>query len=126
MKTFIRLMLAGSVFLGTCLVFGATKPRTYAVVGYYKGHPPRSEIVDSAAKEVGKKMLGAIPRTNPDDVDHIVQILFERDGRYKIYWDSLPLDRANLTNDLQRYAMDRTLAFEAQMENAAGHGRGSR
>jgi hypothetical protein len=126
MKTIIRLIVAGSVFLTTCLVFGTVKPRTYAVVGYYKGRAPSTELVDQAAKEIGKKMTGAIPQARPEDADQVVQILFERDGRYKIYWDSLPLERSNIANDLQRYAMDRTLAFEAQMENATGHGRGNR
>lgn len=126
MKTIIRLIVAGSVFLGTCLAFGTVKPRTYAVVGYYKGRAPSTELVDLAAKEIGKKMTGAIPLTNPDDADQVVQILFQRDGKYVIYWDSLPLEKTNLALDLPRYAMDRTLAFEAQMENATGHGRNNR
>jgi hypothetical protein len=123
MKTAIRLILAGSFFLGTCLAFGAPKQRTYAVVGYYKGRPPSLELVGLVAQEIGLKMKNAVPIANAHDADQVVQIMFHKDGRYKIYWDSLPLDMGRSSTDLQRYAMDRTLEFEARMENATGHGR---
>lgn len=123
MKITIRMFIVGMTLGASCLAFASDKAETYAVVGYFEGRMPAQALVDKAAKEIGEKMKGLAALPTGADADQVVQVLFKRDGTYRIYWDALPLNGARLGDGLSR-AKDRAyLAFEAQMENAAGHGR---
>ncbi len=104
----------------------APKTKTYAVRGFFNGTKPAPALLEKAAVEIGAKMKGAVQVQNPDDADHVVQVLFKR-GTYKVYVDALPLDGVKLGDGLDRYVTNVMLAFEGSRENAEGHGRaGSR
>lgn len=123
MKTAIRLLFAGVACGATCLAFGASKARTYSVVGFFEGRKPAQKLVDKAAVEIGRKMKDCTALPADTETDQVVQVLFKRDGTYRIYWDSLPLEGVSKGETLERYQHRVMLAFEMSRENLEGHGR---
>lgn len=123
MKTATRLFVAGLALGASCLACGANQERTYAVIGFYEGRQPKPELVNQAAVEIGQKMKDRPAVAADAEADQVVQVLFKRDGTYRIFWDALPLNGVKLGEGLDRFRDRAYLAFEAQMETATGHGR---
>jgi hypothetical protein len=123
MKNFRRLILSIVVLASISPARSAEKTRTYALIGYFDGAKPRTETIAKACTEVATRMKDVAPVASEEDADQIVQVLFKRDGSYRIYWDALPLSRTSQLDSLDRYKDRANLAFEALMENSTGHGR---
>ena len=125
-----RLLLCAALLLGltaaTAAAADATtapKAKTYAVRGFFNGTKPAPALLEKAAIEIGAKMKGAVQVQNPDDADHVVQVLFKR-GSYKVYVDALPLNGATSVTFADWLPTLNLLSTEANFENATGHGRG--
>lgn len=129
MKTH-RLPLFAALLLGLCAATltlasppaPAAKAKTYAIVGFFDGLKPSTALLEQASRDIGEKMKGLAQVENPEDADHVVQVLFKR-GAYKVYVDALPLDGIKRYDALDRLRIEGMLASEAARENAEGHGR---
>lgn len=91
MKSLIRLLIASCALLGASASIAANN--TYTVVGYFDRNQPDPELVAKVAGEIAAKMKDLTAVRSEADADQIVQVLFKRDGTYRIYWDALPLMR---------------------------------
>lgn len=128
-----RLLLCAALLLGLTAANApaadttiAPKAQTFAVRGFFDGTKPAPTLIEKAAAEIGAKMKGAVQVQNPDDADHIVQVLFKR-GTYKVYVDALPINGVKLVPFADWLPMLKQLSAEAHFENAPGNGRsGSR
>ncbi|MBI3887326.1 MAG: hypothetical protein HY302_16595 [Opitutae bacterium] len=100
----------------------APEPRTYAVLCFVVGPKPPASLLGQARSEVDAKMAGLVEVPNPEEADHVVQVLFKR-GTFRLYVDALPLDGLKPADALGRLQIEGMIASEAARENAEGHGR---
>ena len=125
-----RLILCAALLLGLiATAVSAPRPittpkaKTYAVLGFYDGTKPGPALGEKAPKQIGAKMHETIQVKNPEEADHVIQVLFKR-GTYKIYVDALPLNGATSVTFADWLPTLNLLSTEANFENATGHGRG--
>lgn len=98
------------------------KAKSYAIIGFFVGPRPTAPLLEQASRAIAEKMKGMVQVENPEDTDHLVQVLFKR-GTYKVYVDALPLDGLKRYDNLGRFQIESMLASEAARENAEGRGR---
>lgn len=79
-------LLAGAVSLANA---GEAKPKSYTLHGFCLKGKPSDELVQQAAKAVETRMAGMTLVALPEDADHNVEILFQKDS-FEIYVDALP------------------------------------
>jgi len=124
MKT-IRFLLITGLLAGAVSLANAkeAKPKSYTLHGFCLKGKPSAELVQQAAKAIEARMAGMKLVALPEDADHNVEILFQKDS-FEIYVDALPFagQRVGAAPDLNLrtvpidYAIERMHA--AQTGNA--------
>ena len=118
MKTFRLPILAALLFGLSALTMAfaappaAPKAKTFAIVGFVDGPKPSPALQAQAIREIGAKMQGLTQVQNPEDADHVVQVLFKR-GAYKVYVDALPFNPSQSRDAQDKLAAE--IAYRAMI-----------
>jgi hypothetical protein len=112
----LRLLLTAGLLAGAVSLSSAkeAKPKSYTLHGFCLKGKPSEELVQQAAKAVEARMAGMTLVSLPENADHNVEILFQKDS-FEIYVDALPFagKRVGTAPDLSLRTVPIDYAVEA-------------